>query len=64
MIRFKDPNTVLIANGVGRIDNSNITQEKYEVLCKINPKHAEFFEEAPDNIAEKKTSKTKSISNE
>ena len=56
VIRFKDDNTKLQVSGLGVISNSNITQQKYDYLIRLNEKHAELFE----IVEEPETKKTKS----
>lgn len=59
IVRFIDENTSLRVAGMGVINNSNITIEKYERLIALSESHAKLFIVSDEEPAEKKP-KTKS----
>lgn len=49
-VKFKDETTVLQVAGIGRVDKTNITPEKYDRIIALSDNHAKFFtvtEETP-----------------
>ena len=57
-VQFKDENTRLHVNGLGFIDNKNITPQKAQIIIDLNPSHADLFEIVTDE-EQTKVSKSK-----
>jgi hypothetical protein len=52
--KLKSADMRLMVNGVGVISNENITPQLYEVIIKINPSLAEYFEDYVEPTANEK----------